>query len=276
MPASLLRTASLAFLSAWLAACQPSPPSALSAPASASAPASPPAAAAVQGFDVSHFQPQVDFSGMPARGVSFVFLKTTQGDSYVDPLYAPRLVAARTAGLAVGGYHYYDPTRPARSQLQHFVQHLAWQPGDLPPVVDIEAPLASTQASAGSGPSAADQALVQDLRCFLGTLQALFGVPPLLYTGKDYANAFLQQLDDHPLWLAEYNNQAQPALPQGWKRWWFWQHTQSGQLAGVQGPVDLSRFWGSADDLTRLRRTGQLATGGTASPPWDALSLIHI
>ena len=235
-----------------------------------SAPASAPAAAQAQGFDVSHFQPQVDFTGMPARGVSFVFLKTTQGDSYVDPLYASRLPAARAAGLAVGGYHYYDPTRPARSQLQHFVQHLAWQPGDLPPVVDIEAPLASTQASAAAGPSAADQALVRDLHCFLGTLQALFGVQPLLYTGKDYANAFLQQLDDHPLWLAEYNNQAQPTLPQGWKRWWFWQHTQSGQLQGVQGAVDLSRFWGSTDELNSLRRAGKPARGAPASPPWDA------
>ena len=41
-------------------------------------------------------------------------------------------------------------------------------------------------------------------------------------------------------------------MPKGWNGYTFWQFTDSGSIAGVSGPVDLSRFEGTVEELERL------------------------
>ena len=45
-------------------------------------------------------------------------------------------------------------------------------------------------------------------------------------------------------------NRDPPRLPKAWPNWAFWQHSETGAVSGVTGPVDLDRFQG---DLLALQ-----------------------
>jgi GH25 family lysozyme M1 (1,4-beta-N-acetylmuramidase) len=40
--------------------------------------------AVVQGFDISHYQPTVNFASAYAGGLRFVYIKATEGTTYTD------------------------------------------------------------------------------------------------------------------------------------------------------------------------------------------------
>lgn len=54
---------------------------------------------------------------------SFVFLKATEGTSWIDKEYAARAVFAREDGLVVGAYHWFDTekTRSPEAQAENFI-----------------------------------------------------------------------------------------------------------------------------------------------------------
>jgi GH25 family lysozyme M1 (1,4-beta-N-acetylmuramidase) len=56
-----------------------------------------------------------------------------------------------------------------------------------------------------------------------------------------------------------------PTIPEGWRRWAFWQHSSKGQLPGIDGPVDLDHFAGTLAQLHRFGRPNLLAS----RPPAD-------
>ncbi|MCB4364494.1 hypothetical protein KIH07_12175 [Hydrogenophaga taeniospiralis] len=244
------RLSTLLLLAA-ISACEPrTPPAAgpVSAPAApaplpaASAPAPVSATEVVEGVDLSNWQGgEVNFAQMKQAGQRFVFVKASEGATIVDPDHARNVQQARAAGLAVGSYHFYDSADTPQAQFRNFSAQLSLKPGDLPPVVDIE------RLSQGD-----TQALAPALQQFLGLLEQQHGVKPILYSGEYFANEYLSAFDAYPLWLAEYSGEASPQLPKGWTRWTFWQHSQSGKVAGVPGPVDLNRFNGNPSQLQAL------------------------
>ena len=52
---------------------------------------------------------------------------------------------------------------------------------------------------------------------------------------------------EYLLWLADYAEQS--SLPQGVKRWLFWQHSQKGRVNGIGGNVDMNYFSGDMQAL---------------------------
>jgi lysozyme len=196
----------------------------------------------VEGVDLSNWQGgSVNFEQIKQAGKHFVFVKSSEGATVVDPDHARNVQQARAAGLAVGSYHFYDSDDTPQAQFRNFSAQLSLLPGDLPPVVDIE------RLSKGD-----TQALTPPLKQFLGLLEQQYGMKPILYSGEHFANEHLSVFAHYPLWLAEYNSVASPQLPKGWARWTFWQHSQNGNVAGVPGPVDLNRFNGGPTQLEAL------------------------
>lgn len=59
----------------------------------------------VYGFDISSYQPNVDFtSAYNNGGLRFVYIKATQGTDYIDPTFSDHYEAATSAGFIRGGY----------------------------------------------------------------------------------------------------------------------------------------------------------------------------
>ncbi len=55
-------------------------------------------------------------------------------------------------------------------------------------------------------------------------------------------------LTSQPLWVAHYTAEC-PRVPAPWQRWTFWQHSESGRVPGISGPVDLNVMAGGSDTI---------------------------
>jgi lysozyme len=196
----------------------------------------------IEGIDVSHLQGTVDWTQVRQAGKSFAFLKVTDGITWTDPQFAINWSGTLAAGLLRGAYHYYETNDDPTSQAENFLNAVHLAPGDLPPVVDIEALKTGSTASQ----------VVADLQTWLDVIKKGTGRVPMIYTN----NSFWSTLDTsafghYPLWIAEYGV-ASPRLPAGWASWTFWQSSESGSVAGVTGTVDLDVFSGTLAELGAL------------------------
>ncbi len=227
-----------------------------SAPASAAkeAPAVAQATAlVVQGIDVSHYQPNVDWESVKTSA-SFVFVKATDSTGVVDPRFTAHWSGAKKAGLPRGAYHFFHPKYDEDKQVANFTQHLKGDPGELHPVVDVEEFKDEYQAFKC-------EQLAKMLQRFSEGVEKELGRKPMIYTNhQTWQTSFCDHpyFMDHPLWLAQYTNHPkQPKLPPGWKRWLFWQYSESGKVPGIAGAVDQSYFNGSVQELKALYSSAQ-------------------
>ncbi len=81
----------------------------------------------VNGVDISSYQ-AVDFA---TAGLSFVFVKVTEGLTYINPKWTGQRATARKAGLATGFYHYPHIANSPTSEADHFLSQLKLAAGDM-------------------------------------------------------------------------------------------------------------------------------------------------
>ena len=97
----------------------------------------------VYGIDISHHQGEINWSklkkGNPGEPpISFVYIKATEGSSHNDTRFAKNWNAAKKNGIARGAYHYFGTKTPGEKQARNFISKVTLEPGDLPPMVDVE------------------------------------------------------------------------------------------------------------------------------------------
>lgn len=80
----------------------------------------------IKGIDVASYQPET----YSTSGLDFVFVKATEGTTYINPHMARQAATARTAGLVLGFYHFLHPGN-IKAQATHFVTQCGSLPGDL-------------------------------------------------------------------------------------------------------------------------------------------------
>lgn len=208
-----------------------------------------------QGIDVSHHNGNIDFKKVAADGVSFAFIKATQGESFRSSKFLQFVKDAKAAGLLIGAYHYVDDSAgsvaAAKAEAKNFFNAIQAAGGisvfDLPPVMDYE--------SNKNGHSKATITAVA--KTFLEEIHKLTGVKPLVYTYPAFIGNFTG-LSSYPLWIARYSTQT-PADASGWTRWDFWQYSDgaaggylpggSRKVDGISGAVDLNEFDGTVAEL---------------------------
>lgn len=86
----------------------------------------PPIPTTIHGVDVSSWQA----GWKPSPDDKFVFIKTSEGTSYVNPERIKQVATARSVGLHVGFYHFLHPGK-AKEQAAYFVKNSDIQEGDL-------------------------------------------------------------------------------------------------------------------------------------------------
>jgi GH25 family lysozyme M1 (1,4-beta-N-acetylmuramidase) len=217
--------------------------------------------AVADGIDVSHWQGTIRWSQVKSDGISFAFMKATEGTTYPDPTLKTNWAGAQAVGIYRGAYHFARPsTGTAAAQARYFVSKVGSFSGAgvLPPVLDLE-------ASGGLGVSA----LRTWTSTFLTTVESLTGRTPIVYVSPAFWEHYLGNstaFTRYPLWIAHYGVTA-PRVPGGWGRYTFWQRTSSGQVDGIAGDVDMNRFNGSSADLAALANTSGGSTGPVAPGP---------
>jgi hypothetical protein len=131
------------------------------------------------GVDVSHFNPGLDVAQAKAQGISFTFIKATQGTTYDNPDFASDRKNAVNGGLVVGAYHFLNPSSSSSpaSQCTHYLDSLNATGGTAGIMLGLDVELQTST----TGPS------YQDVKDFLAACQAKTpGRTWIIYTGGWY------------------------------------------------------------------------------------------
>ncbi|MDO7907175.1 glycoside hydrolase family 25 protein [Paenibacillus sp. JX-17] len=198
----------------------------------------------VRGIDVSHHQGTIDWAAVREDGITFAFVKASQGQRFMDPQFVRNAQEAAQAGLLTGAYHFVDAVSQSEARLEarHFAAVLQRAGGAeafmLPPVMDYEN---------NPGSLKPDQITVVAL-AFLSELEQLTGRRPIVYTGNSFAANFGPALGAYDLWIARYSSRP-PTDTTAWQSWNFWQYSDSGRVAGIRGNVDLNVYDGTEQQL---------------------------
>jgi lysozyme len=203
-----------------------------------------------------------------SSGKGFAILKATQGDSYTDADFAANYAALKSANIVRGAYHFFDATVSGVTQANYFLGVVGTiEPGDLPPTLDIECPVAGEDDCLGNGSSGAapSSQITQAMNDFLTTVKTATGLTPIVYSyGSWFSDNGVDTtgLQDYPLWLADYSGTSCFDVPTPWTAATIWQYDSSGTVGGVN--VDDDYFLGSSSQLATFTASGSLPIDGGA------------
>lgn len=195
------------------------------------------------GIDVSQYQAKIDWPAVELINdsfpVDFVFVRATMGAKGKDKRFKENWEGVKVKNKLRGAYHYFRPNENSLKQAQNFIKTVKLQPGDLPPVLDIEdRPKSQPMDSLRVG-----------LKRWLQEVEAHYGVKPIVYSGDSYFTDFLEkEFKDYTLWIANYNFFVEN--PKG--HWDFWQFSEKGSVSGIKGFVDLNMYQKGMEDLEAL------------------------
>ncbi|MFD1883748.1 GH25 family lysozyme [Paracoccus pacificus] len=194
----------------------------------------------VHGIDVSKYQGNIDWNRAREAGVSFAFIKATEGGDHRDTSFPRYYAEAAAAGIPRGAYHYFYFCRSAQEQAAWFIANVPRQRGALPPVLDAE--WTPTSRTCRTRPSPAE--VQRELNTWLTIIERYYGQRPIVYTTVDfYRHNNLGQLQAE-FWLRSVAGHPSKVYPG--QRWTFWQYSGTGIVPGIRGNVDLNTFVGDA------------------------------
>jgi GH25 family lysozyme M1 (1,4-beta-N-acetylmuramidase) len=215
-----------------------------------SASASDAAGGRAKGIDVSNWNGTIKWGKVAHAGYRFAFGKATEGTSYNDKTYTANRNGSEGAGLVFGAYHFARPagktvasaTVSAINQANHFLAIAAPQPGELPPVLDLE--------KTGDLPR---QRLLTWTLAWLDQIYARTGVEPFLYTSPLFwkgrlGDSTAAAAGGTGLWIAHWTSRSNPLVPaQNWNGngWRFWQWTDCVAVPGIKHCSDGDRMNGT-------------------------------
>ena len=178
------------------------------------------------GIDVSNHQGHVDWAAVAADGISFAYVKASEGGDFTDQRFQENWAGTAGAGLPRGAYHFFTLCRPGAQQAEHFLRTVPPEAAALAPAVDLE-----LAGNCSARPSR--EALQVELDEFLRRVEQAWGRTAVLYLGGDWESAYpQQQRSGRPLWLVSF-------LGRPDHEWSLWQLHGFARVAGVDGRVDL-------------------------------------
>lgn len=163
----------------------------------------------ISGIDVASYQADT----YATTGLDFVFVKATEGTSYINPKMGRQAATARTAGLALGFYHFLHPGN-IKGQAAYFVEKCASLEGDLL-VCDWE-----TTGTGGRPTGAEKDAFLKEVKRLRPSHQVGLYCNRDYWTTRDttsYAGDFL--------WIADPGTKGQPRIK---AKWLFHQYAVTG------------------------------------------------
>ncbi|MFD5077267.1 glycoside hydrolase family 25 protein [Streptomyces sp. NPDC058371] len=155
----------------------------------------------LRGIDVSAYQS----SSYSTEGLSFVFVKATEGRSYVNPRLSAQVKRARDAGCVVGFYHFLWPGN-LTAQAEYFLSKAPEKAGDI---------LAVDWETTGDGTHASNAEKDRFIRK-LKELRPNHRV--VLYANRNFwLNIDTTSYAGDGLWIADYVTAGKPRITAKWR-----------------------------------------------------------
>lgn len=215
-----------------------------------------PAANALNGIDVSSWQP-ADITARVAG--DFAIVKVTQGTGYVNPSANAQLQGAVRSGKEIGVYHYAGGG-DCNAEADYFLNNARPWIGKAVLALDWEANQNAAWGNSGWS------------TCFVRRVKARTGVTPMVYVQQ---SALWQvagaRAENAGLWVAQYASKT----PTGYQNtpWRLGadgeamrQYTSFGLLPGYSGYLDLNYFRGDREQWRKYANPNGSATTPAPAP----------
>ncbi len=185
------------------------------------------------GIDVSIYQGNIDFKKIKNDGIEVVYIRSSEGENFVDPNYERNYREAKENGLKVGFYHYVTARteEEARRQAEFFVSTIGGKSPDCKLAMDFENFGNLTKSEVNKIGLA-----------FLNRVKELSKKEVVLYSDA-YAASFVWEGETttFPLWIAQYEVN-EPQNNGNWETWEGWQYSDKGEINGINTYVDRDKF----------------------------------
>ena len=198
----------------------------------------------IRGVDVSSYQGQIDWNTLADSGISFAFIKATEGSTHVDKYFQTNFENAQKTSLAVGAYHFFSYDSSGIAQAESFISTVEAFDGMLPPVIDLE-----FYGDKEKDPPSRDY-VSRELGAMLDALEEHYGTKPIIYTTEKVYELYLaDSCTEYDIWIR--NVISTPRMSDG-REWTFWQYTNRERLDGYKGEekfIDMNVFNGSEEEF---------------------------
>jgi len=224
----------------------------------------------VTGIDVSKWQREIDWHKALGAGISFAFIRASEGNKQVDPYFERNMAETGRLGIPRGIYHFFKPGKDWRKQVELFSALVVGNDFELDAAVDVE-------SDDGLSKNDTNNALAKFVRW---AEEAIAPRKLTIYTSAGFFNARLPLTGYAwrcPLWIASWTTGANPTLPREWrdhkKTWQFWQHSSKNNGLGPEygvatKSVGLNRYNGSpAQFKAAYRLPGDIPVPPAPPPP---------
>jgi GH25 family lysozyme M1 (1,4-beta-N-acetylmuramidase) len=203
------------------------------------------------GVDVYAGTGTINWASVKSSGISFAFLKATEGTYYQDANYATNRANANAQGIVIGAYHFAEPgTTPtvaanAIAQANYFYNFAQPAKGDIQMVCDWETVNGLSSANMGAW-----------LTAFCGQIQSLTHTPATIYCSPSFWSENMPSNWSNPncaLWIANWQVNS-PSIPAPWASsgYAFWQYNDDNTVPGISGGCDVDTFNGSMSTLLKF------------------------
>ena len=186
-----------------------------------------------EGIDVSRWQGTINFEEVANDEIDIVYIKATQGTTYVSPTFEEQYINAKNNGLKIGFYHYVTArtVEEARNEAQFFASKISGKQIDCKLAMDFEE----------FGNLSQEEINAIGL-AFMKRLEELTNKPAVIYSNTYAARTIWNgEIIKYPLWVAEYGV-SKPRDNGKWNSYVGWQYTNMGNIKGVNGNVDRDKF----------------------------------
>jgi lysozyme len=184
----------------------------------------------IYGIDVSHHQGKIEWGKVRewnGKKISFVYIKATEGATYVDNRYSRNFAGAQKNGLLTGSYHYFRTTSSVDDQFQNFISNVNKNEQDLIPLIDVE-----------EKKNWSDKEFHKNFQEFLDLIEGHFGKKPMIYTVNSFYNHNLSgKYESYHFLIGRYGSNS-PNMKDN-SSWTIWQFSESGKVNGIPKNVDI-------------------------------------
>lgn len=189
-----------------------------------------------EGIDVSNWQKYIDYTQVKNAGIDVVYIKASEGLTFIDSYFEINYKNAKANGLKVGFYHFLTATTvsQAESQANFFASVIEGKEVDCKLAMDYE-------DFSNIGKNQINQIAV----AFMKKLKQLTKKDVIVYSNlNNLKNTFGSDVaNEGKLWIAYYNNSDDlKNVSSSWNTYIGIQYTSRGRVAGINGNVDRDRF----------------------------------
>ena len=190
------------------------------------------------GIDVSSYQKEIDWEAVKKDGIDFAMVRLgyrgyQDGELKLDSQYEANVRGAKDAGIETGVYFFSQATTPeeAMEEARFVLRKIRGKKIDGPIGFDMEF---IEGANRINDLTVEEKTEIADAFC---QTIAKKGYQPVIYGNQPWLlkHLDLSYLTEYPVWLAHFASTTD--YPYAFS---VWQYSDSGQVAGIEGNVDMN------------------------------------